>query len=173
MKHNKTKIQAFTMVELMVAMSLFIVIVTMASQGFIRNIRTQRATAVMISANSNAAAALEQMMREMRTGKDFGQSAVNSADLTFTNAAGDTVEYTLNIGTQAIQRNVNGFGARPITASDVGVLTLQFVLFGHQAGDSYPPRITITLQVTPVGLQGLDIPIVNLQTTISAREIDT
>ncbi|OHB20856.1 MAG: hypothetical protein A3J67_00945 [Parcubacteria group bacterium RIFCSPHIGHO2_02_FULL_48_10b] len=170
-------IAGFTVAETLVAMSLFIAVVSIAVDGFIRNLRTQRATVILISANSNASAALEQMAREIRVGRNFPAPATKPGvtSIAFTNSAGETVAYQLDVANQAIERGVDpgtGMVFSPITAEDVGVLDLRFILFGTNPTDGYPPRITITLRITPVGIVGLSVPIINMQTTVSARELD-
>lgn len=163
------KNSGFTLIELIVAIGIFIIVVSFAMQGFVQTIRTQRSIATLLSANSNASSALEQMAREIRIGASFSQS--ETSDIMFLNAANDTVTYRLNAANRSIERDVNGAGFFSITADDVGVLDLQFILFGIGV-DLYPPRITIVLRVTPIGLVGLDVPVVNMQTTVSAREFD-
>ncbi len=61
----------FTLVELLIAVALFSVLVTIAVGGFIQAMRTQRQVAALVAANTNINTALEQMAREMRTGRSF------------------------------------------------------------------------------------------------------
>lgn len=153
----------FTIIELLVAMTLFIVFVVIASGGFIRALRTQRAIVALIAANDNVSLSIEQMAREIRTGSTF--SSNGGVDLNFTNAYNESVVYQLKDNT--IERN-----SKPITATNVKINVLKFYLAGQLAGDNYPPRITISLNVSP------NIPTIrnistNFQTTISARNLDT
>ena len=62
---------AFTLVEMLVAIALFSVVVSIAVGGFTRALRTQRQVIALIAANSNMSLALEQMAREMRTSINF------------------------------------------------------------------------------------------------------
>jgi four helix bundle protein len=159
----------FTMVELLVAMSLFIIFVVISSGSFIRALRIQRAIVALIAANDNASLSIEQMAREIRTGTDF--SSANS-NLTFTNAKSIQVTYQLNSETMTIERGEDGSNFKPITATNVKINKLNFYLRGHQAGDGFPPRITVVLNAAP------NIPTIqnistNFQTTVSARLLDT
>lgn len=150
--------KGFTMVELLVSMSLFVIVISITSGVFIRSLRTQRVSVALIAANSNVGLAIEQMAREMRTGQSF--SASGGSEITFTNAAGEPVSYRLN--NSAVERN-----AKRITASNVIIDNLKFILLPDP---SYPPRITITIGVSPANVSVSGI-VINLQTTVSSRII--
>lgn len=60
-----------TLVELMVAMSIFAIFMTVAIGGFIQSMANQRLVLKLVSATDNMSLTLEQMMREMRVGTDF------------------------------------------------------------------------------------------------------
>jgi len=103
------------------------------------------------------------MAREIRTGSNF--SSPSGAELNFTNAYNESVVYQLN--GNIIERN-----SKPITASNVKINKLIFYLQGEQLGDGYPPRITISLNISP------NIPTIqnistSFQTTVSGRNLDT
>ena len=154
------------MIELLVAMTLFIVIIALTSGAFVQSLRTQRATVALIAANSNAALTIEQMMREIRTGKDFSVAGAPSGEgdeITFYSAREETnVTYRWNSTNKTIERE-----DQPITADNVTVEKLKFRLC-EECDASYPPRITIVLQIGAPGAPG-KLPFINLQTTVSAR----
>jgi len=160
--------KGFTMVELLVAMTLFIVFIVIASGSFIRALRTQRAIVALIAANDNASLSIEQMAREIRTGASF--SSPNGNDLDFINAYNIQVTYRLN--NNVIERGEGETNFKSITATNVKINSLSFYLYGQLAGDNYPPRITISLNISP------NIPTIqnistNFETTVSARLLDT
>ena len=157
------------MVELLVAMTLFIVFIVIASGSFIRALRTQRAIVALIAANDNASLSIEQMAREIRTGASF--SSPNGNDLDFINAYDIQVTYRLN--NNVIERGEGG-GAnfKPITADNVKINSLNFYLHGQLAGDDYPPRITISLNISP-NISNVQNISTNFETTVSARLLDT
>ncbi len=157
------------MVELLVAMSLFVIFVVIASGSFVRALRTQRAIVSLIAANDNASLSIEQMAREIRTSSNF---SLSGQDLTFNNAYKVQVTYRLNNSANVIERGEGGINFKPITATNVKINVLNFYLRGQLAGDGYPPRITISLNISP------NIPTIqnistNFQTTVSARLLDT
>lgn len=153
------------MVELLVAMTLFVVLISISSGAFIQSMRSQRAATALIAANSNAQLALEQMAREMRTGQNFFASV---SEINFTNAAAENVTYRLNAADEAIERSIDGTTFKKITAENVKVENLNFRLFQGTASDPYPPRITITLRIGASGAQ-IEGAFIDLQTTISSR----
>ncbi len=159
MKNKFSSKNGFTLVELLVAMSLFVVVVALASGIFIQALRTQRATVALIAANNNASLAIEQMMREIRTGKNFTVEGVNSGEgqsLDFQNARQEAVNYSLT--NKSIARNNNA-----LTAENILVENLKFNLLA-----GLPPRITIVLQISALGVPAPGS-FINLQTTVSPR----
>lgn len=169
--------QGFTLVELIVAVGLFSVIVSIAIGGFVRAFRTQRQVAGLIVANSNVSLALEQMAREIRTGRNFCRPDAQgnptcppspSDRLVFVNSAAETVTYRLN--GDVIERGVGSIFEN-ITGDNVNIRYLRFILFGHLRGDGWPPRITVSVGVS--SKKGGSEAVVSVQTTVSARLLDS
>lgn len=163
----------FTLVELIVAIGLFSVIVSVAMGGLVRALRTQRQVSALIAVNNNASLAIEQMVREIRTGRLFcdGETAPlcqTSSELVFINARTETIGYRLSGG--AIERGVGG-DFQKITGGNVSVRYMNFVIFGEDESDGYPPRITISVGVGANEVGTSDIT-TRLQTTVSARTLD-
>lgn len=182
----------FTLIELLVAMSLFVVFVAIASGGFIRSLRTQRAIVALMAVNDNASLALEQMSREMRTGYNFctkDQPFISVSEgnflecarlpdneLMFVNASNDVVFYQWN-GT-AIRRGTldSSFNKtyENITGDNVLVRGFKVKLMGNKKGDEYPPRITISISVSPQSdISYLKDIFTSVQSTVSSRSLDT
>lgn len=156
--------RGFTLVETTVALGIFAILVTIASAGYIRAVRTQRQVTALIAANSNVSLMIEQMAREIRT--SFGFS-LNGSNLVFINANGNEVEYRFN--NNAVERREETSGFIPVSADNVTVTNLGFITSGKDFGDpTFPTRIVILLSVAPKEstLQG---GILHLQTTISPR----
>lgn len=168
--------RGFTIVELLVAMGLFVTVVSISTGAFIQMLRSQRIVSALINANANASIALEQISRELRTGTGFVVQPASR--IMFVNAQGAAIEYRLNAASSSVERNVGAGPFVPITASDVGVLSMNYIIMCNSAvgcnpnADGYSPRITIILRVTPTNITGFNVPVINLQTTISARELD-
>jgi hypothetical protein len=131
--------------------------------------------------------ALEQMTREVRTGylycHSYGSTVPDTcsctvtaktwscSDLAFVNAQEQNVVYSLAAG--ALLRSASGGTAQAITGSNVDVQYLTFTLFGNLEDDHWNPRITISMGVVPSSTDSaVSSDVLNLQTSVSAREID-
>lgn len=191
---NQTHKKGFTLVEMIITIGLFTIIIAIAVGAFTSALRTQRQVSSLIAAQSNISLALEQMAREVRTGYLFcNNSATNnihdpagSCDpctisvasstwtcpaLDFYDAEGNQVLYSLQNG--ALMETINGGTPQSVTGDTVSVKYLQFLLFGQLEGDQWTPRITITMGITPSSTDpGVESTTFNLETTVSARNID-
>lgn len=165
---NKKSLSArrgFTIAELIVSMGVFLILISIATGSFIQVLRTQRATVSLLAANANASLAMEQISREIRTGGSF--SYIND-ELRFINARGESVIYRVNSSTGKIEKSSDGITFNEITADNVSIKNLSFVIFNGTPGDQYPVRVTIIMQVGATGVPFAEA-VVNLQTTVSAR----
>ncbi len=162
----------FTLVELLVASSIFLILISLAAGAFINTLRTSRVISDLAESMSNSSFVLEQIAREVRFGFDFQPTSGEIDTLTFTNSDGELVSYTLiTSGSYAGIGRCVGIGCRNhelITSPDVYIENFKFILFGTERGDGFPPRVTILITV-----RGEKDIRVNLQTTISSRIIDT
>ena len=178
LKNNK----GFTMVELLVAIASFIIIVSIAVGGFSGALRSQRQSIALLNANYNSSLVLEQMAREIRTGMNFcdqnppcssplGGGEIRTDKLYFTNAYGQNVVYRLN--NSGIEKSIDGGTSfKKITADDVVVDYLKFILNGQTFGDGKQTRITILMGIKSKELS-VSSSVVNLQTTVSPRVLDS
>ena len=180
--------KGFTLIEVLVSIGLFSIIVGIAAGGFAHALRTQRQVAALIAAQSNAGLAIEQAAREMRTGYLFCHASDNAApdptcgcnvsgnvwtcsNLNFYNASEETVGYSMV--NNAFARMLSGGSPQPITSANVKVVSLVFTIFGNTEGDHWTPRVTISMGVAPNSNDpGVANDVLNLETTVSAREID-
>ncbi len=171
-RRNPRLVWGFTMVELIVAMSVFSVAITMASGVFVRALRTQRMLNNLMSVNSNASLVIEQLAREIRTGHTFEVSSDGGADcdniLTFNRSADNTlVSYKWNTEKNSIDFKKEGetdFSA--LTASNI--LVKKFCFVKIQAETKDPWRIMMHMAIGSTNPQ-LKNNFLNIQTTISSR----
>ncbi len=181
-KHLKSS-DGFTIVELLVAMAVFVFILVAAIGIFLNSLKNQRFLAELVSINNNAGVVLEQMMREMRTGyfDDTNGAPVllgscknsiaffSGADIS---SGPQKVTYSLKDG--GIFRAVGDSDPVAITADNVDVANLCFATNRYsQTGkaECYPPRVTILMEVKSKNLEAesADSPSSFLQTTVSPR----
>ncbi len=163
--------QGFTLVELLIAMTLFITVIGISAGSFVQILRTQRMTVALIAANNNAVLTLEEITREIRTGQHFSMQANGDTDdFLFTNAQGQTVTYHWDSAAQALEKSIDGVTFKKLTADNVLVTRASFRIFQDPAGKSFPPRITILLAVGATGLP-FTTPAINLEMTVSSRAL--
>jgi prepilin-type N-terminal cleavage/methylation domain-containing protein len=194
--------KGFTLVEMLITVSLFAIIVTIAVGGFLNAERTQRQVSSLISAQSNVSLALEQMSRDIRTGylfcHDPGVDTYSSRCDDLNNPSLPACEVVSSSSTSptwtcpsldfydadgnhinyswdggALTESVNSSTPQSITGNGVSVRYLQFQLFGQTEGDHRPPRITISLGIAASSTDpAVENDVFNLETTVSARTID-
>jgi prepilin-type N-terminal cleavage/methylation domain-containing protein len=165
----------FTIVEMLVAMGIFVSVLGIVVGIFIGSLRAERSLVGFMAINDNVSLALEQMAREMRTGEDF--IILGAGALGFTNAKGEHAAYRAMNG--LIERGIcetgpctdlTGFSDFvPLTGNKAIVDRLSFDLVHENfSPEKWPPRITIRLGIssaTPDTYGGHT----DIQTTISAR----
>lgn len=163
MKRNS----GFTLIELVISLSIFIVLITLTTTTFVQSLRTQRLVGDLSVAMNEVSFVTEQAAREIRTGTDF-KNIAGEETIRFTNAKGETVSYKkINNG---IARCVGVCDAdldyKLLTSPGVKIDILKFILKGNGKADG-APRATIVISVA--GPSGINV---NLETTISARVIE-
>ena len=182
MKHAK-KQQGFTLVELIVAMSLFSIIVVVISGIFMQTVKFQKIVANRAAAIDNLGLAMEEMARAIRTGVFFDQleeggSLASVGSLTFTDYRKQVIIYSLGLedSRNRVMKKVVSSDQEnydlPITSSNIEITDLKFILQGKnkaavgQGNDNIPPRITISMTA-----KGIYQKPFTLQTTVGARLI--
>ena len=157
--------RGFTMVEVIIGMFLFITVISASTTVFINAMRTQRAIVALLAVQSNISLAIEQIAREVRTGENF---SLDSEGLAFTNAKDQKVIYRKN--GDFIEKVVDGAAGR-MTADNVVVGKLKFILKGNLPTDGRPPQVTILMSFSPKNSIMKDVT-ADIQTTISSRVLD-
>lgn len=168
----------FTLIELLVAMTIFLIVIAVVSSVFIKSLRTQKNITALIAANDNASLTLEQMTREIRTGRNFcgGDFCPSVSEIFFTNAHNEKVTYKLENDTikrQAVDPLTGSGEFYAVTAKNIKVGRLIFNVDGSSLTDSQPTRVTIILGIK-IRLAGAsaETSVTNLQTTVTARNFN-
>lgn len=147
------------MVELIISMSIFVVMVTVATGGFVQALRSQRGLNDVMAVTNNAGLVIEQMAREIRTGYNFQPLNERCSErIAFVGRNNQPIEYRLSDG--VILRN-----NQPLTAPNVSIKKLCFLITKVKTYD--PWRVTLAMEA------GSGNPRVNttvdIQTTMSPR----
>ncbi|HOK20876.1 MAG TPA: prepilin-type N-terminal cleavage/methylation domain-containing protein [Candidatus Paceibacterota bacterium] len=168
MKRKNNKIQnGFTMVETLVASTLFLIVLTITTSTFLLSLRTQRFLLASVNATENISYALEVMGREIRMGKEFFSPTADTLNFLLTkDGAEKAVVYRLN--NYQIERSIGGGPFVALTSPDVRVMDLTFLPQGTARGDGKQARITVLLRIASyAGGKQLET---NLETTLSSRQ---
>src|SRR3990167_2279021 len=96
MKNKKSKIGGFTLIELMVALGVFMVVMTITLSAFLNIMDIQKKTEAFRKVNDNLNFAMEAIMREIREGKGYSAADCSGADFCFTGKDGKAIKYQLN-----------------------------------------------------------------------------
>lgn len=165
---GKTSKRGFTVLELIISMSLFIIISALVVGSFITAMRTQSAIMGLIEAKDNMNIALERMAREARMGTYF-QLGLSQQEFSFIDINGNEIRYFYDDIDMLIKRCEN-FNCLPIVSSGLKVENFSAVLYRNLSG-SIPPRITVSFLITPTDEKFKDYFSFNIQTTVSARQL--
>lgn len=157
--------RGFTVVELIIAIGLFIALFGIVSGSFINALRTERQIIALAAANDGAQSSMEQMAREIRTGANFDLrfDFRSEGDLIFTNYKGESITYRLT--NEGIERGVAGV-FKEVTADNVKIKELKFIIC--DPNDCRTPRVSIALAVAAAD-PSLSAIVSYMQTTVSAR----
>lgn len=167
LKANK----GFTLLELIVAIGVFSTVISASTGIFISTLTAQRKAIALQNIQDNIRFAAESMAKEIRTGKNFSANP-EGTQLNFTNAAGASVVYLLTAG-RIEKSSDNGATFLPITADNIEVAALKFYLRGEAEGDGLQPKITISAKTRSKNVKIAEQSEMNLETTISVREIQS
>jgi prepilin-type N-terminal cleavage/methylation domain-containing protein len=151
------KTAGFTLMELMVAMGIFAIVITIASSILLHSLKTTRFVANQAGAIDNISLAMEQMVREIRTGSGLVWSEGVSQSFTFVNYDGEVTMYSF-CGTRMCR---NG---QPITAANT---MIEGAFHITDFGGSKTPRITVAANAE----DERGNPLGSVQTSVSARLI--
>jgi type II secretory pathway pseudopilin PulG len=168
---NNTQ-QAFTLIELMVATSIFIVVMLIALGSFVVASDSARKSHALAATMDNVSFAMEDMTRSIRVGKDYtcvssgsislGFSLVNNdcslggtggGAIVFTSANHATGSHDMafqlaGTGPYTLQQCTIAQGCINITSPEVNIETLKFFVDGSSVNDAKQPLVYITMKGT-------------------------
>lgn len=191
MRNDKLKLNSgFTLIEMMVALAVFMVVMTITLAAFLNIVDIQKKTEAFRKVNDNLNFSMEMMMREIREGWGYcdGSCDVEGQEsFTFTSRAEKKeVTYSLNISNlkdQYVERCVSngscGGSGQRITSGDVNITDLNFTVSGASPGpnnggtDTEQPRVTISISGESGGAKKKIKTKLDLQATVSQRKIDS
>lgn len=178
----RIKEKGFTIFEMIVAISIFTVVVIVAVSSMLTLTAGEKKAITLQNTQDNLRFAVEAMAKEMRTGEGFPvDSASGDDEIMYRTARGQMVSYRLNKTLHGIEKASNEtagcsppFGDNcyfPFTALEVTVERLVFYVTGV-GDDNFQPKVTIVVEATTPGVERT-ASYLRLQTTVAQRRLDT
>lgn len=184
MQKNKKLQRGFTLIEIMVSLSVFIIVMTVSLGSILSILDANEKSQTKKTAMDNLDFALESMSRTIRFGVGFycGTTSTNpppsndcssvpgGTSFSVQDSNGVLVVYTLSNG--QIMKSVNNGTPNPITSSEVSINRLSFYVFNSAPWPNLSqPRVIISLSGT-MGTKTATQSTFNLQTMVSQRKLD-
>lgn len=192
MKNNKNKMKGFTLIELMVATTIFSIIMLMGVGSLIVSSNSAKAAQRLRIAVDNVNFAMESMTRELRVGTHYECASsvhLNSNSVADCSGGGTIIAFTPQqvVGAPArvgyykqeredgegdeLVRCVNNTNnCTSVVADNVDVQLLKFIVVGSSVGDNIQPSVKIIMKGT-VTISGVEKPFI-LQSMASQRSTE-
>ncbi len=176
----KQKNKGFTLVEMMTAISLFLVIMTISMGSILNVFDVNRKSESMKTVMDNLNFAIETMSREMRFGRNYycnsnisfvlTSDCIDGKQISFISSEGKNIVYKLN-GTQ-VDKSVDGGAVFiAVTAPEIIIENLSFYVDGTALNDNEQPKALITIRGKS-GEKANTVTEFSVQTLVSQRQLD-
>ncbi len=176
------KKNGFTLIELMVAITLFAIVIGAVSGVFVSGLREQRRALASAELLDQTSYVLEYMSRALRMAKkeiDEGCLLNHGLNYEITPRGGlrfinhleedDCQEFFLE-NNQLMYWKQSTNQTLPLTSENLEIVSLNFRLRGEDQADNLQPRVTISFNVR-AGVGDIR-PYIIIQTTVSQRNLD-
>jgi prepilin-type N-terminal cleavage/methylation domain-containing protein len=160
--------QGFTLIEMIVAVGVFAVAITISLATYLNIADIQKKAGAIRATNDNLNFSLEILMRDIRGSYNYQSGGTY---LRMTNFAGHIITYNLSPD-KRLQRSVDDGSPIPLSAPEVSITKLQFVIKGQDGADQFQPLATIIINGESGETEKIKTTF-NLQTTVSQRKQDS
>ena len=170
--------KGFTLIELMTAVSIFIIVMTISMGSIIGIFDANRKSRSLKTVLNNLNLTVESLSREMRFGKNYhcGSGDVTSpqncpsGDTLISFLSSDNIQITYRLNGTAIEKQVGGEGYIAVTAPEIIIDNLTFYTLGTGIGNTLQPKAVIIIKShAGAGKERSDF---TLQTLVSQRTMD-
>ena len=171
--------RGFTLIELMTAVSIFIVVMTISMGSIIGVFDANRKSRSLKAVLNNLNLTVESMSREMRFGKNYhcGSGLVTdpqncpSGDTLISFLSSDSVQITYRLNGTIIEKQVGSGGNYiAVTAPEITIDNLTFYTLGAGIGNTLQPKTIIIIKSHTGANKGRSD--FTLQTLVSQRALD-
>ena len=188
-KNNK---KGFTLIEVMVAMGVFVIVMTTAFGIFVAALRHQDRALAEQELLSQTSFVIEYMSRGLRMAKKQkpDRPPCITDGLNFETPISSHIkflkwdyltedfvcyEFYLDTVNHRLMRRRAGGVAVPLTSAELKIVNLRFNIIGDAYPEETPPeqpRVTIALEIKGRGRTEQERPQIYFQTTVSQRDLD-
>lgn len=185
-KDTNTNKAGFSLIELLVALAIFLTVITISVSSLLSLINANRKAQSLQSVMNNLNFALDGMLRNISTGRgyycdpgiggaalpDATQDCINgNTDLVLTNDRNDRIAYRFNSAENSIERRIEDEDWISLTASEIVITDMLFYVDGSSRSDTEQPMVTVSIigEVEQVRTLGATF---EIQTTITKRIAD-
>lgn len=189
-KIKKINKKGYTLIEILVGISVFMVILAVSSEFFVSSLEMQQKALVSQRMLDNVSYSFEYMSRALRMAQKCNSSCCVSASVNyevtytgnggikFVNYQGKCQELYLSLpvnNVKSLMLKIDNGSAIPLTPNYLDVVSFKVSdpngSWGD--GDQEQPRVTIFLEARGVKSKKPELqPIIKIQTTISQRNLD-
>ncbi len=182
------KNKGFSLIEVLVSVSIFGIIIAGPTGLFVLSLRNQNMSLALGETIDNTSHAVEYISRALRMARkdrigdcitqsyNYENPGADSSKIRFLNYQGYCQEFSLS-GNQIMQRkssdgtSANFDSGAYLTSDDLSINNFQFLIVGGGQNDNLQPRITIVFNIAKTSA-GIGLPAINVQTTVSQRNLD-
>lgn len=171
--------RGFTLLELVIALAIFMVILIILGGMVLGAVRAQRVAIATQQVQDTLRSALEILGRDIRLAAknttasscvparaDFSPSSGESSSLTFISDRGKCLKYSLS--NQQVHRLIDGATDEVLTSDNALITALNFNIFG-EGNDQTQPRIVVRLAAQSKTSNQVTM---QVETTLAQRELD-
>lgn len=180
--NSKDKVKGLTIVELLVAVTLFSVIVAIVSNIFLSSFQAQRRSLAFETIFDQTSFLMEYMSRSLRMAKRETTGCLSAPDLNyeitrsgkgikFVNSDNVCQEFFLDVSTSRLKEK-KATQEQFLTSTDSQVIAFGINLLGQGQGDDLQSRVTFSLTLKRKGVKPESEPSLTVQTTLSQRRLD-
>lgn len=176
--NNMPKNKGFTLIEIIVSVAIFVIVMTIAIGAVLSAVDANRKAQSINVVINNLNLAVESMVRDLRTGKDYSYPSGCGGQgtcISFEDRSERDIEYHFveASGSGYIVKNIllggNDYDAGRITSEEVLIEEAEFKLVGEGTTDG-PERILVRLKgYAGTGKTRSEF---NIQTVVTSRTLD-
>ena len=154
MNYTKNLTKGFSLIELMTAMTVFMLVMTISMGSILGVFNANRKSRSLKTVLNNLNLAVESMAKEMRFGENYhcGSGSINNPQdcaggddlMAFTSSDGDQITYRLR--NDAIEKRVDSGSYFEVTSPEIDIDDLTFYSRGSSPTDTLQPKVLVKIQ---------------------------